>query len=764
MYTVIVNLWLHFCNIYVIISFVNLPELAESVGLILKRKSIVSFVLIFAYLTVLMFSGMDGIVVHAESLGLNALSGKYYTAKAVDYGQIRKVSQLSRKETTAAVSGKINDILFKSAYRPESIGGMDWVKDNHGSGITSVYDPGLETTVSWGWLSWGCFSYACFVSEYSRGTIGSIVGTGMESIPTASEIKAFFKKWADPGEHIRFYYKSQTGSESVHSVAYLASDADGFYFLSESGDGLKVSVLYCTYSYFNSVLRVKSGDYTLKVYDTSSPSIKSGSSPKMAAKADNTQISMTKPALRYTPDTVQYKVAYNRELMKRDGREIMRGSDVQYMQACLSYLGYDVSVDGFYGNQSVSAVKQFQAQYGLNSDGDIGKSTWSAIEKAVADNPVPVKLAITSHPQNITAVSDANVSFKVAAKGTGLKYQWGYMKSGQSSWTSWSGRNTAVASAKADASLNGMKVRCCVTDRYGNKVYSNVAVLTVTKKQSTKTNELKITVQPQSKTITSGESVTVSVRAQGDGLKYQWYFKKKGETKWSIWEGRTHASESVTPNASWNGIQMYCRIKDSTGNVVKSNDIVITVNTPAVRITGQPQSKTISLGESLTVAVKAQGIGLKYQWYFKKKGETNWSVWKGRTHASESVTPNESWNGIQIHCRIKDSYGNVVKSNDVVITVNTPETRITGQPQGKTIVLGESLTVSVKAQGIGLKYQWYFKKKGETSWSVWKGRTHASESVTPNESWNRIQIHCRIKDSSGKVIKTNDVTITVTDK
>ena len=44
MYTVIVNLWLHFCNIYVIISFVNLPELAESVGLILKRKSIVSFI------------------------------------------------------------------------------------------------------------------------------------------------------------------------------------------------------------------------------------------------------------------------------------------------------------------------------------------------------------------------------------------------------------------------------------------------------------------------------------------------------------------------------------------------------------------------------------------------------------------------------------------------------------------------------------------------------------------------------------------------
>ena len=30
------------------------------------------------------------------------------------------------------------------------------------------------------------------------------------------------------------------------------------------------------------------------------------------------------------------------------------------------------------------------------------------------------------------------------------------------------------------------------------------------------------------------------------------------------------------------------------------------------------------------------------------------------------------------------------------------------------------------AIGSGLKYQWYFKKKGQTSFSIWNGRTHAS--------------------------------------
>ncbi len=124
---------------------------------------------------------------------------------------------------------------------------------------------------------------------------------------------------------------------------------------------------------------------------------------------------------------------------------------------------------------------------------------------------------------------------------------------------------------------------------------------------------------------------------------------------------------------------------------------------PDITITKQPQSKTITEGESLTLEVKATGNNLTYQWYFKKSGQSSFSEWKNRTNATETVTPNSSWNGIQLYCVIKDADGNSVRSNTVTITVNAAAFAITQQPTNQYIVLGKPVTVSVKATGSGLQ-------------------------------------------------------------
>ena len=168
--------------------------------------------------------------------------------------------------------------------------------------------------------------------------------------------------------------------------------------------------------------------------------------------------------------------------------------------------------------------------------------------------------------------------------------------------------------------------------------------------------------------MTLGNAIKLSVKAEGNGLTYQWYYKKAGQTSFTKWNGRTHASESVTPNATWNGIKLYCEIKDAAGISVRSNEATITVKQP-LKITQQSGNQTIALGDTVKLSVVAQGEGLTYQWYFKKAGQTSWSKWNGRTHASESVTPNATWNGIQLYCEIKDSSGATVKSTVVQITV-----------------------------------------------------------------------------------------------
>ncbi len=55
------------------------------------------------------------------------------------------------------------------------------------------------------------------------------------------------------------------------------------------------------------------------------------------------------------------------------------GSDVAEIQGQLASLGYDVVADGDFGPATAAAVKSFQVSRGLDSDGMVGPSTYSAL-------------------------------------------------------------------------------------------------------------------------------------------------------------------------------------------------------------------------------------------------------------------------------------------------------------------------------------------------------------------------------------------------
>ena len=719
------------------------------------KKRIVSLVLLVAFLGVLSQGSVFGMNARAESLKLSSYNGWYSTAKAANLTQIRKVSNLSASQTSSEFSGKVEDLLFTATYRPTDIGGKDWVKGNHGYGIVSVYDAGLGTTVSWGTLAWGCFSYAVYFSQYVRGCKGTPVSVGDGYIPSVSEIKNLIESRADPGEHIRYYYKSPYGYESVHSVAYLASDSDGFYYASESGDELKIGVYYCTYSHFRTALRVCSGDSTLKVYDTNGG--KDGKTGSKVVKSSNSSgdkvvVTSAKPAPRKKPDTSEYKVPYSRVLMWRRYSGIMSGNDVKYMQACLYYLGYDVDIDGFYGSGTTAVVKLFQSHYKLDADGAVGYATWSAIENAVLSYRPAASLKIKTNPKNSSVAVGGKVKLSVSATGSKLKYQWYYKKPGQKSWTLWGGHNASYTYVNGSSEWNGAQFCCKVTDGSGKSVKSNAAVVTVV-------SGLKITSQPKSATVAAGGKITLSVKAQGKGLSYQWYYKLADKSEWSVLTGKTRASETVNADNVWDGAGFRCKVTDSSGKSLMSDTAVITLMKP-LKITSHPSSATVTFGDKFFLSVKAQGTGLSYQWYYKLKDKTEWHVLTSKNHASETINADYVWSGAQFYCKVTDSSGKSVKSKAAVITM-VKAFKITGQPESRTVASGDSMTLSVKAEGTGLSYQWYYKKKNETSWSKWKGRTNAAESVAPNESWNGIKLYCQVKDASGRTLNSNTATITV---
>ena len=72
----------------------------------------------------------------------------------------------------------------------------------------------------------------------------------------------------------------------------------------------------------------------------------------------------------------------------------------------------------------------------------------------------------------------ATASFKVVATGSGLTYQWQLSDDQGKTWRN-SKATTANYSAAVTDSNNGRYVRCIVTDKFGNSVKSNAAIMKI---------------------------------------------------------------------------------------------------------------------------------------------------------------------------------------------------------------------------------------------------------------------------------------------
>jgi DNA-binding beta-propeller fold protein YncE len=145
-----------------------------------------------------------------------------------------------------------------------------------------------------------------------------------------------------------------------------------------------------------------------------------------------------------------------------------------------------------------------------------------------------------------------------------------------------------------------------------------------------------ISTQPQSATVTIGQTASFSVTAAGSApLSYQW--TKNG----TAISGATTASYT-TPStvAGDNGSAFAVTVTNSAGNITSSNAI-LTVSNPAPSITAQPQNTAVATGATAAFAVTASSpSALSYQW--QKNGATISGGPNTASYATPAVTANDA--------------------------------------------------------------------------------------------------------------------------
>ncbi len=259
---------------------------------------------------------------------------------------------------------------------------------------------------------------------------------------------------------------------------------------------------------------------------------------------------------------------------------------------------------------------------------------------------------ILAQPQDYTGPSGERASFTVTAEGEELLYQWQVLIGGAWQDTDWRGNKTATLQPVISAGNNGAKYRCVVTDRYGSAAISETAALHLYRFQ--------IIAQPQDYTGQNGERASFTVKAEGEGLLYQWQAQIGGTWQDTDWLGNKTATLRPIVSAGNNGVRYRCVVTDRYGSTATSE--AATLHLYKLEITAQPQDYTGEAGTRASFTVAAQGDGLSYQWQVQIGGTWQDTDWLGNKTATLRPIVSAGNDGVRYRCVVSDRYGNSVTS------------------------------------------------------------------------------------------------------
>lgn len=228
---------------------------------------------------------------------------------------------------------------------------------------------------------------------------------------------------------------------------------------------------------------------------------------------------------------------------------------------------------------------------------------------------------ITSQPSSITVCEGTNVTFDVAATGTGLSYQWQYYNTSSNQWTNSTASGNQTNSVKPSA---GYQYRCVVTG-VCNSVTSNSAVLTVTPAID------DITAISGASSVDYNTTQTYSVTNDPAATNYSWAVPS-GAT---ITSGQGTSSINVSYGSS--AVAGNISVTASNSCFSKSKSLGILIKSKAATSISATSSVVKGCNRTLSVSGGSLGTGASWKWYKSACG----SSYVG-TGSSISVSPSSN--------------------------------------------------------------------------------------------------------------------------
>ncbi len=263
--------------------------------------------------------------------------------------------------------------------------------------------------------------------------------------------------------------------------------------------------------------------------------------------------------------------------------------------------------------------------------------------------------------------------------------------------------------------------------------------------------------------IEAGNPLTVSLSYSGGSspYKFAFYAQKPSSSTWICLKDFS-AETSVTFKPTTAGKYKICVKCKSSSNVVAKDYADLTVTGSSLRNVSEISTRSIDLGQSVTLkGSAAEGTApYQYAYYYKHSTSKNWTTQKSYSTTSRVDVKPAKTGTYNVCIKVKDAKGIVVKKYfDVIV-----KAKLVNTSSITPVVIGKGSTVKVTctANGGSGSYQYAVFYKKTTSKNYTKARDYASgTTVNIKPAYTgKYDIRVKAKDSNNSIVN-KDFVVTV---
>jgi|GEM_PF-694636 len=336
--------------------------------------------------------------------------------------------------------------------------------------------------------------------------------------------------------------------------------------------------------------------------------------------------------------------------------------------------------------------------------------------------PVTVNVphAITQQPQwspSATRCTGESATITVGYSGTVTIFQWQRSPQGQGNWSN-VGSNSPTLTLNPIQLSHAGDYRVILTGPCAAQATSNIATLTVIQNAD-------FSQHPQSQTLCTGGTISLSAQTIGTVVSYQWQ-RLVGST-WTNITGATSSTYTKTnATVADSGQYRLVIVGTCSATQIPSNPALVNVQQPFT-ITSQPSwpSTPVTVGQTVTLTVGYTGTA-NFQWQRDQFRNGNWVNVGTNSNVYQFTVTSVADSG-NFRCIVSGPCGPAAQTTNVVSVYTCSPPTIAQQPQAPApLCPGQSFTLSVQAgiqQGLTIFYQWQIDPSRNGSWTNIAGAT-----------------------------------------